>query len=133
MAYLIDTCVFIDHLTGRLSPKASAWLERVAASGAAATSAIVWYELLYGARTAKARDAVEKLLEAWEVLPVDRAVAGRAAAMRRDQASRGVTLSMADALIAATAELRGLAVVTGNVRDFPAVRASRPEEAAGED
>ncbi|WP_027357150.1 type II toxin-antitoxin system VapC family toxin [Desulfofundulus thermocisternus] len=130
MGYLIDTCVLIDHLTGRLSPDAGAWLEQVVASGSAATSVIVYHELLYGARTEKARTAVEKLLEAWEMLPVDRRVAGRAAEIRRDQAAKGRTLGMADCLIAATAELRNLKVVTSNVKDFPTVETVLPEKIA---
>jgi len=128
MVYLIDTCVFIDHLTGRLSPDASGWLVQVAASGEAATSAVVYHELLFGARTPRARATVKKLLGAWDVLPVDRRVAERAAAIRREQAGKGKTIGVADSFIAATALLHGLKVVTGNVRDFPTVTALRPED-----
>jgi len=113
MVYLIDTCVFIDHLTGRLSPDASGWLVQVAASGEAATSAVVYHELLFGARTPRARATVKKLLGAWDVLPVDRRVAERAAAIRREQAGKGKTIGVADSFIAATALLHGLKVVTG--------------------
>lgn len=128
MAYLIDTCVFIDHLTGRLSTNASAWLERVAASGEAVTSVVVLHELLFGARTAKARAAVTKLLSAWDALPIDRRVAERAAEIRRQEVSRGITVGMADSLIAATALVHGLKVVTANVKDFSSVPTVRPEE-----
>ncbi|MQL52372.1 DUF4411 family protein [Desulfofundulus thermobenzoicus] len=128
MGYLIDTCVLIDHLTGRLYPDANTWLEQAVASGLAATSVIVYHELLYGARTEKARAAVEKLLESWEMLPMDRKVAGRAAEIRRDQAAKGRTLGMADCLIAATAELNNLKVVTANIKDFPAVEVVLPEK-----
>lgn len=123
---MIDTCVLIDHLTGRLSPEAYSWLEQAVASGLAATSAIVYHELLYGARTEKARAAVEKLLEGWEVLPVDRRVARRAAEIRREQAAKGRTLGMADCLIAATAELSNMKLVTSNVKDFPTVQVVAP-------
>lgn len=126
MAFLIDTCVLIDHLTSRLPPDASAWLEQAVASGLASTSVIVYHELLYGARTEKARAAVEELLRAWSVLPVDREVARRAAEIRRDQAAQGRTLGMADCLIAATAELKGLKVATSNVKDFPSVEVVLP-------
>ncbi len=132
MGYLIDTCVLIDHLTGRLSPATVAWLEQVITSGLAVTSVIVYHELLYGTRTEKARAAVEKLLEAWEVLPVDRGIAKRAAEIWRDQATKGRTLGMADCLIAATAELNNLKVVTANVKDFPTIGTILPGEAARE-
>ncbi|MDH7579133.1 MAG: PIN domain-containing protein [Bacillota bacterium] len=84
------------------------------------------HELLCGARTEKARTAVEELLRAWSMLPVDREVARRAAEIRRDQAAQGRTLGMADCLIAATAELKGLKVVTSNVKDFPGVEVVLP-------
>lgn len=128
MGYLIDTCVFIDHLTGRLPSAASAWLERTAASGDAVTSVVVCHELFFGARTAKAQAAVKRLLAAWEVLPVDRRVAERAAEIRRDQAVEGITIGMSDALIAATAEIHGLRVVTANTKDFPTVPVVHPNE-----
>ncbi|AFV10494.1 PilT-like protein [Thermacetogenium phaeum DSM 12270] len=131
MAFLIDTCVLIDHLTGRLPSDASTWLEQVVTSGMAATSVIVYHELLFGARTEKARAAVEELLQAWSILPVDRQVARRAAEIRRDQAAQGRTLGMADCLIAATAELKGLKVVTANVEDFPSVEVVFPGGPAG--
>lgn len=130
MEYLIDTCVFIDHLTGRLSPEACAWLERVAAAGEAVTSAVVYHELLYGARTAKAQAVVKNLLAAWEVLAVNRQVAERAAELRQQQAAARKIVGMANSLVAATATLHGLKVVTGNIKDFPAVTALLPEEVA---
>ncbi|WP_422836341.1 type II toxin-antitoxin system VapC family toxin [Ammonifex degensii] len=43
----------------------------------------------------------------------------RAAEIRRDQAVEGITIGMSDALIAATAEIHGLRVVTANTKDFP--------------
>ncbi|MGB9885610.1 MAG: type II toxin-antitoxin system VapC family toxin [Moorellales bacterium] len=130
MAYLIDTCVFIDHLRGRLTSSTSAWLERVAASGEALTSVVVLHELLFGARTPKAQGVVTALLSAWEVLPVDRRTAELAAELRRQEANRGITVGMADSLIAATALVYGLVVVTGNVKDFGAVAVVSPEEVA---
>ena len=128
MGYLIDTCVFIDHLTGRLPPAASARLERVAASGDGVTSVLVCHELLFGARTPKAQAAVKKLLGAWEALPVDRRVAERAAEIRRDQAAGGKTVGLSDSLTAATAEVHGLRVVTANVKDFRTVPVVHPGE-----
>jgi hypothetical protein len=133
MAFLIDTCILIDHLTDRLPPDTSAWLEHAVASGLVSTSVIVYHELLYGARTEKARAAVEELLRAWCLLPVDREVARRAAAIRRDQAAQGRTLGMADCLITATAELNGLKVVTSNVKDFPCVEVVFPGSLAAGD
>ncbi|MGB9905663.1 MAG: type II toxin-antitoxin system VapC family toxin [Desulfotomaculales bacterium] len=131
MGYLIDTCVLIDHLTGRLSPAVSAWLEAVISSGEAFTSVIVYHELLVGARTAKAQRVVADLLENWEAIPVDKVIAGAAAALRREWAEKGKAMGMADSLIAATASVRGTKVVTSNLRHFPVPTAMSPEAAAG--
>ncbi|MGI9860561.1 type II toxin-antitoxin system VapC family toxin [Moorella naiadis] len=127
-AFLIDTCVLIDHLTGRLAPPVSAWLEQTARSGALATSVVVYHELLTGAKSPRAQAAIKTLLETWTLFPVNRAVAERAAALRRELATQGKPAGMADSLIAATAELRSFRVVTANLKDFPGALA--PEEAA---
>lgn len=129
MGYLIDTCVLIDHLTGRLPEGVSAWLEKVVSSGGALTSAIVYHELLTGARTPKAQKTVKTLLENWEIIPVDSTIAEFAAMLRRGWAAEGKTMSMADSLIAATASLRGMKVVTSNLKDFPSSIALSPGEA----
>lgn len=131
MGYLIDTCVLIDHLTGRLSLSVSTWLEATISSGNAFTSVIVYHELLTGARTAKAQKAVETLLENWEIIPVDRQIAGTAAALRREWAEKGKAMGLADSLIAATASVRKMKVVTSNIKYFPASIALSPETAAG--
>ncbi|SMB93272.1 hypothetical protein SAMN00808754_0830 [Thermanaeromonas toyohensis ToBE] len=131
MGYLIDTCVLIDHLTGRLSPAVTTWLEATISSGNAFTNVVVYHELLTGARTVKAQEAIEVLLENWEIIPVDREIAAAAAALRREWAEEGKAMSMADSLIAATASVRGMKVVTSNIKHFPASLALSPQVAAG--
>jgi predicted nucleic acid-binding protein len=121
MTYLVDTCVLIDHLTGRLPSAVQGMLERLVAAGEVCTSAVVYHELMTGAQTTRAREAVEHLLAAWEVLPVDVVVARDAAGIRRRRRAQGRTIAMADALIAATARVHHLTVMTGNVKDFPDV------------
>ncbi|MGB9848812.1 MAG: type II toxin-antitoxin system VapC family toxin [Moorellaceae bacterium] len=131
MGYLIDTCVLIDHLTGRLTPEVTSWLEAAILSGAAVTSVIVYHELFTGARTPKAQKAVMSLLENWEIIPVDREIAGTAAALRREWAEKGKAMGMADSLIAASALVRGMKVVTSNLRHFPTSVALSPETIVG--
>ncbi|MFZ5634594.1 MAG: type II toxin-antitoxin system VapC family toxin [Bacillota bacterium] len=121
MAYLIDTCVFIDYLTERLPETSAKWLEEMVISGMACTSVIVYHELLTGASTDKARKIIEDLIASLEVIPVDQNVAAEAASTRRNWRKEGKTLSMADTLIGATAKLQGCAVLTCNIKDFPAV------------
>jgi predicted nucleic acid-binding protein len=52
------------------------------------------------------------------VLPVTDAIARRGGEMRAALAARGQVRSQADMLIAATAQVHALTVVTRNVRDF---------------
>ena len=62
-------------------------------------------------------ETVRRLLEPFEELPVDRAVAERAGRLRRAGGLR-----TPDALIAATALENQLLLVTRNTRDFQAAR-----------
>ena len=52
------------------------------------------------------------------VIPVSKEIAKRAGHVRGSLRSEGKTVTQADALIAATAELLGLTLVTRNARDF---------------
>lgn len=119
MSYLIDTCTFIDLLTGKLSEAARDWLAKNAEVGLTKTSSIVYHELLFGAATPKTQKTIEDLLQGWAILPVDQTVAAQAATIRRLSKARGENLGLADALIAATAQLHGLRVVTSDAKGFP--------------
>jgi predicted nucleic acid-binding protein len=113
---LFDTDVFVDHLRGahRLAP----------AGGRVAYSSITRCELFAGRHVDEA--VVCTLLEPFEEVPVDREIAERAGVLRRT-----LPIRPPDALIAATALLHGLALVTRNVRDFekvPKLRVRRPRD-----
>ena len=119
MSYLIDTCTFIDLLTGKLSEAARDWLATNAEAGLTKTSSVVYHELLFGTSTPKTQKTIEDLLQDWAILPVDQVVAAQAATIRRLSKARGGNLGMADALITATAQLHELRVVTSDARGFP--------------
>ena len=93
-----DTDVLIDALRGR-SPSADR-VDRELGTGALATTAVTAFELRSGAGRRKEREAVEKLLAAIPILPLDDEAADRAAAVRRELEGRGTGLGMADYLIA---------------------------------
>ncbi|MDI6631315.1 MAG: type II toxin-antitoxin system VapC family toxin [Thermoanaerobacteraceae bacterium] len=121
MGYLIDTCIFIDLLMGKLSEPARKWLTAHAAAGLTKTSVVVYHELLFGAATPKAQKAVGELLGGWEILPVDAKTAAEAASIRRKQRAAGKILGMADSLIAATVKLHNLKLVTADLKGFPEI------------
>lgn len=118
MSYLVDTNI-ISELT-RPVPNTGVlqWARRVDRHG---LSAISVDEIWFGVTR---RPSVR--LHAWmenyflrhEILPVTATIARRAGELRGDLSQRGITRLQADMLIAATAQIHGLTLVTRNTRDF---------------
>ncbi len=116
--HLLDTDVLMDALKGHAATGAA--LARAAGRGGILFSTVAEAELHAGLSPAdaKARAAVVELLSAMNPVPVDRETARRAASYRqRFGNSHGLTLP--DALVAASAALRGAVLVTRNRRHFP--------------
>lgn len=113
---LVDSDVLIDHLRGarRFAPSAE---------DGVAYSVVTRAELFAG--RASQEDAVVRLLAPFQELPVDRRVAELGGRLRREHGVR-----IADALIAATALVHGLALMTRNLRDFEPVPNLRIEDVA---
>lgn len=106
---LIDTDIFIDHLRGAVELRSGR--HRLF------YSVITRAELFSGQ---EGTDRAGQLLSPFREIPVNRAVAERAGRIRRE-----LGLYLADALIAGTALEHGLALVTGNRRDFEPVHGLR--------
>jgi len=140
--FVLDTNVVSELrkvAAGKADPEVAAWAASTP-SGSMFISAITVLELELGVLAIEHRDAPSgEVLRAWlhtrvlstfakRTLPVDAAVALRCAALHvpDPRAER-------DALIAATALVHGMAVVTRNVRDFEpmGVDVVNPWEAAG--
>jgi predicted nucleic acid-binding protein len=114
--YLLDATFAIDFLNGR--SEAVARLERLFAVGDEAfLNDVVVCELASGARRAD-ETGLAALIRAVEFVQPGPEVAERAGRWRGQARARGVTISVPDALIAATADALGATVVTRNVRDF---------------
>ena len=119
---LADTNIVSELMRKRPDAGALAWREMMDATYARITiSAMTVDEIMYG--LSRKQDTG---LLAWfdgflgrnEVLPVTQSIAYRAGEMRASFARRGVVRSQADMLIAATAQVHALTLVTRNVRDF---------------
>jgi len=112
LALFLDTSVVIDLLRG--AGYTAELLERRPLS----VSPITIHGVLRGIREEEEARTLD-LLDALRIVPIGRGEAALSARWRREFGARGVTLHMADSLIAAGATLRGLSLATGNVKHFP--------------
>lgn len=118
---LLDTDVIVDYLRGR--DEAAAFLE--ARPEPLLLSVITVAELYAGVRKGEERRVLEGFLSAFEIIHLDKEIAQKGGLYRRDYGiSHGVGL--ADALIAATAELQQARLVTLNARHFPMLEVEVP-------
>ncbi len=113
---LADTDVLIDYLADA-EPIASK-MALFSDSGRLKTSAITCFELLSGATDGKRGNAVRKLVDTLEIVPLDRKAAQTAALVRRRLEAGGQTIGMADSLIAGIALANDLILFTRNLKHF---------------
>lgn len=122
--YLFDTNIISE--LGRPEPQKSV-IDFVASAPIAWLSTITLHELSYGialipdgARQAAIRQVVSELITAYGdyVLPVGEEIAQVSAELRASTKQQGRVLHLADSLIAGTAKVHDLTVVTRNIKDF---------------
>ena len=128
--YVLDTNI-LSHTAPtktRPAPDLAAWLRRN--GGYCYISAVTVAEIGYGAAWLVHRRASRKAadLQAWlrailafhrdRILPVDEIVALRAGELMARARANGVEIDMEDAMIGAAADLRGMIVLTDNVKHF---------------
>ena len=116
---LVDTNVLSELVRKRPDPGVLEWAEGIRQ---VALSAITVEEVCFGLAWKPApriaRWFEEFLRTHCEVLPVTAEIAQRSGVLRGRLQARGVTRESADTLIAATAEVHQLTLVTRNVRHF---------------
>lgn len=116
-----DSSVLILFLNDALAPLHVQALSDALDAGRGQISAVVRAEVLaWSGHTSLSLMVADEFLEAFQLVPVDAAVANGAARVRREHG-----LKMPDALIAATALLQSATLVTANARDFRRVPALR--------
>ena len=114
-----DTDVLIDYLRGEgpLADRVAFELEH-----GLATTVVTAFELWAGAVGSKKRErAVDTLLEALTILPLDAEGARCAASLRRDLETAGRSIGMADSLIAGMCVHRRAVLITRNRAHFERV------------
>lgn len=114
--YLLDSDVIIWRLRG--NPEVLALLRDLAERERLCCSVVSVLEVEAGMRKGEERGTVS-FLDGLQAFSVDKAVARKAAHYLREFRPRGVTLDFADCLIAATASLNDLVLVTKNVTHYP--------------
>jgi hypothetical protein len=125
--YLIDTVVYSEVQRASPAPQVLRFLDSVPES-LLYSSVIVLGELFQGVRNAPDEGRARRYT-AWiheelipqlqdRLLPVSAEVARRWGEISGEAMRRNEALPLADALIAATADVHGLIVVTRNERDF---------------
>ena len=116
--FIADTDVLIDFLRG------AGEAERIVielGAGRLCTTAITAFELWAGSKSPQQVAAVECLLAAVTVLPLDVSSARRAGEVRRDLERAGRTIGMADSLIAGIALNHDAILITRNREHYERV------------
>jgi predicted nucleic acid-binding protein len=114
--FLLDSDVVIWHLRGKAT--VVELVLTLARRGRIGLSAITRAEVLLGMREPE-RALTLRFLDSCETLPVLAATADRAGEIFRSFRSQGITLSLPDALIGATALLASIPLYTCNPRHYP--------------
>jgi predicted nucleic acid-binding protein len=112
--FAFDANIVVDALAGL--DLARVEIRRAAGQGARVwISRLVWIEVMSKGSVHNLRDT-EAFLSGFGVDEIDGEIAERAAALRRERPR----LKSTDALVLASALVRGRVLVTRNTRDFPA-------------
>lgn len=112
--YAFDADIVIDALAGY--PPARGEIERaVGLSARPWISRMAWIEVLSKGNEAMVQDALV-FLSRFGLDEIDDEISRRAAALRRERPR----LKSPDAIILATAQIRGRVLITRNTKDFPA-------------
>ena len=112
--FAFDANIVIDALAGY--PPARSEIERaVGLSLRPWISRMAWIEVLSKGTESTVRDALE-FLSRFGLDEIDDEISRRAAALRRERPR----LKSPDAIILASAQIRGRVLITRNTRDFPA-------------
>ncbi|PKB67022.1 MAG: hypothetical protein BZY81_05620 [SAR202 cluster bacterium Io17-Chloro-G4] len=115
--YLLDTTALVDFLRGRQG--ILEMFNALSVQGNRLGACCVSIAELYAGVSQERRTAADRLTGVLDYYDVSPEAAKEAGRYRFEFARRGIALSTADTLIAATAIDQGAILVTGNTKDFP--------------
>ena len=113
---LLDTDVIIDFLRGRAYARER--LEGLAEDGLLAISTLTHLEVFHGMRTSE-ENVTSDFLDGLTSIEVNVSIARTAGRFLNGLRSRGVTIGIVDAVIAATAQELEVPLVTNNINHYP--------------
>ncbi len=111
--YLIDTNTTIELVTRLLPPAGGAWVDGIVLRDEHAISVINWIELLVNPQSAQEKEVLELFVANSTVLAVDADVVRQTILLRQQCRTK-----LPDAIVAATALVHGLVLVSRNTSDF---------------
>ncbi|MDD5392549.1 MAG: type II toxin-antitoxin system VapC family toxin [Thiothrix sp.] len=114
MNKLLDTCILIDFSRG--NPQAQTFMESLEV--APCLSALTVTEILAGVRNKREQSLFDNLFGLWEIFPVSAEIA-TVGGHFLNQYMKSHGTDLVDGIIAATAQVHGLEVITCNIKHFP--------------
>lgn len=116
LACLLDSDIVIDFLRHR--QYARILLEKWSRQGLLAISALTHLEVYQGIK-ANEEEATDAFLKGLVSIAMDVPIAQRAGNLLRELRRKGITLSIGDAIIAATALQANIPLLTNNIAHYP--------------
>lgn len=119
MSFVADTDVLIDFLRDR--GQNAKRIELELKTGRLHTTSVTAFELWVGAKSTNQKTAVETLLAAMSIIPLDAQASAKAGEVYQLLEGKGQTIGMADSLIAGICLSRDAILITGNKKYFKRV------------
>jgi toxin FitB len=114
--YLMDTNAAIDLLDGRLPQKAAIWLDNQLVSGNITISVINKIELLGFSSPPTVTSALEGLVDATNIIGLEDEIVNRTISLKKIK-----RIKLPDAVVAATALVHNLTIISRNKVDFKGI------------
>lgn len=116
--YLLDTNIIVDAINEKRD-RNRFLLDLTEQQGHTLACCPINVAEVYAGMRPKEEQRTTRLLRSLQLYPITFPVAELAGTLKLHHAKKGVTLSLADAIIAAVTIHNHLTLITGNVKDFP--------------